>query len=233
MSKVRPFIIICNFTNSVPTLVRSSFKVLTKSCKVLSNVRSLYYILLTTARVVCPLPPALCALCPVPCALCSVLCALWSHPRPAFAAGSVMPSCLVELLMSQAFFSPTTLLFWEALVGIGRPHGGYQRGGASSPGGPTAQGTASSASIREGRLESQLSYNHEALPLESLEVAQAYVGGTYRMLVKRCVRPRGREVRRIVHRPAPTDLPPLYHRRNELHSQKHKQTLQRSAAFAR
>ena len=97
--------------------------------------------------------------------------------------------------MSQAFFSPTTLLFWEALVGIGRPHGGYQRGGPNSPGGPTAQGTTSSASIREGRLESQLSYNHEALPLESLEVAQAYVGGTYRMLVKRCVRPRGREVR--------------------------------------
>lgn len=75
-----------------------------------------------------------------------------------------MPSCLVELLMSQAFFSPTTLLFWEALVGIGRPHGGYQRGGPNSNTvGPTANGgvgaggmPGGASSIHLGRLESQL-----------------------------------------------------------------------------
>ena len=26
-------------------------------------------------------------------------------------------------------FSPATLLFWEAMVGIGRPHGGYRQNG--------------------------------------------------------------------------------------------------------
>lgn len=93
-----------------------------------------------------------------------------------FAAGRVFTNSLLDLLMAQAYFSPSEILFWEALVGIGRPGNSY--------------GDVFFLENGKQQHAARICYNHGPIQLKSIFVPEGFVGKEYRILAD-CARDAG------------------------------------------